>query len=371
MDSSDALPPAGTRPLPVRPAHRPLAARASAAAARRLRIAWRRAKETQWAMRASRVRQRTAPGQNLLPYDARLPVVYVKDWPRNCYTDDYVMALASRGSISLAGIVTSSSVAPYNHFVGPEDYERFVAERAESIRLARRSGLRHIPDPLRGPKGHLERPASGRIEDTAPIASEGTLAIVEMARRAAPDEPLLLVVCTGLTAAADAFLVDPSIRDRVVVAWLGGHERDMCDYDGWSDGWAAYVALRRLRLVQFPPFRCDPSVPKQRLLQLPETPLRRWMLAKELPDDQGKSRDADAPPLVSIVRPDYVLETTRVSFGGWKRKAGHAVPTLAPDPHGAALVVTCADRRVATEAWWEAMTDPATWGRHSPSSTLT
>jgi hypothetical protein len=327
---------------------------------RNLRIFYRSYRETLWAMRAGRLAHAAATPCKL-PYDCSSPVVYVKDWPRNCYTDDYAMALASRGSIKLAGIMTSSSVAPYNRWVDADDYERFVLERSESVQRARASGLRHIPDPVRGPEGHLRRPRSGRIEDTVPLDTEGTRLILDLAQRATPKEPLLIVVCAGLTVAADAYLMHPGAADRIVVAWLGGHERDMADYDGWSDGWAAYIVLERMRLVQFPPFRCDPVVPRSRLKTLPDTPLRSWMLDKELPRDQGAARDADAPPLVSIVRPDYVLETTRVSFGGWMRKEGHLLPALKDDPHGTALVVTCGDRRVASQAWWDAMTDPGTY----------
>lgn len=337
---------------------RPMGARA----VERLRVLYRAYRESLWAARAAylRRRERTA---SLLPYDHRNPVLYVKDWPRNCYTDDYAMALASSGRITLIGMATSSTIAPYNRLVSAEDHERFVLERARSVQLAKASGLRNIPDPIRGPKGHLTKPASGRIEDTAPLGSEATRLIIDHARQASNRNPLVVVVCTGLTIAADAYLMEPRIADRVYVAWLGGHEDDMADYDGWSDGWAAYIVLSRLRLVQFPPFRCDPHVPRARLMELPATPLRDWMIEKELPDDQGHGRDADAPPLVSIVRPDYVLGTRRVSFGGWKLKAGHEVPKLKSDSRGSALVVTCADRRVATADWWATMKDPRTYSR--------
>jgi len=340
---------------------------------RDLRILYRGYREALWAARALYLR-RVARREPLLPYDRRSPVIYVKDWPRNCYTDDYAMALASSGRIQLVGIATASSVAPYNGFVSSDDYERFVVERSRSVKLARTSGLCNVPDPIRGPTGHLEKPASRRIEDTTPLDSEGTRLVVDFARRATDRNPLVVAACTGLTIAADAYLLDPGIADRMVVAWLGGHEHDMADYDGWSDGWAAYIALCRLRLVQFPPFRCDPRVPPARLWELPATPLRDWMIGKELPDDQGYGRDADAPPLVSIVRPDYVLRTKRVSFGGWALKAGHEVPVLKADPGGSAQVVTCADKRVATDDWWTAMKDPRTYSygeAQSPSSTRT
>ncbi len=135
----------------------------------------------------------------VLPYDNTNPVIYVKDDPINCYTDDYVMALASAGDIRLVGMVTSSSVAPFNNLVTPEDYERFVVQRVEGIMHAKNSGFRNIPDPVRGPKGHLEKPASGKIEDTQPLGSEGSRLVVNEAKKATSDKPLLLIVCTGLT----------------------------------------------------------------------------------------------------------------------------------------------------------------------------
>lgn len=326
-----------------------------------LRILYRRYDEAKWALRSRRKRRSSPVVGNMLPYDSSNSVVYVKDWPRNCYTDDYVMALASAGQIKLEGFITSSSIAPHNPWVTGSDYEQFVDERVKSVQIARASGLRNIPDPVRGPKGHLVKPTSGHIDDTIPMRTDGSRLIVERARRATPDKPLVIAVCCGLTVVADAYLMDPSIEDRVIVAWLGGRKNDMADYDGWSDGWAAYIALNRLRLIQFIPFRSDPHVPKSRLLELPETPLREWMIDRQLPKDQGSPRDADAPPLVSIVRDDYVLETARVSFGGWIYKEGHEVPALKRDPLGSALLVTLADKRVATEAWWATMKNPAVY----------
>lgn len=304
----------------------------------------------------------------VLPYDHTNPAIYVKDDAINCYTDDYMMALASAGDIILVGMVTSSSVAPFNHMVTSEDYERFVAQRAEGIRHARNSGFRNIPDPVRGPKGHLEKPASGKIEATQPIGSEGSWLVVNEARKTTPAKPLLLVVGTGLTVAADAYLLDPSIADKVVVAWLGGRASGMADYDGWSDAWAAFVVLQKLSLVQFPAWQAEPHVPKSKLTELPDTALRRWMISKQhshwkTPTGQLQpgSSDGDAPPAISMMRKDYVMQASRVSFRRWTINHGHELPVFKKDPNGRALVVTCADGRVATEEWWRALKNPAAY----------
>lgn len=297
-----------------------------------------------------------------LPYDNTNPLIYVKDEATNCYTDDYVMALASAGGIDLVGMVTSSSVAPYNSWVTSKDYERFVTQRAEGVRRARNSGFRNIPDPLRGPKGHLEKPASARIEDTRPIGSDGSWLIVNEAKKASSEQPLLIVCCTALTVAADAYLLDNSIADYVVVAWLGGRDNDMADYDGWSDGWAACIVLQKLRLVQFPAWQADPRVPKSRLIELPDTELRQWMIEKQHPNGAPGSRDADAPPMISVMRKDYALRGKKVSFSHWMINNGHELPVFRRDKTGRALVVTCASRDVATEEWWKALKNPAAYG---------
>lgn len=296
-----------------------------------------------------------------LPYDNTNPVIYVKDEAINCYTDDYVMALASAEHISLIGMITSSSIAPFNKWVTSEDYERFVVQRAEGVRNARDSGFQNIPDPVRGPKGHLQKPASDRIEDTQPIGSEGSRLIVKEASKSTLEKPLLLVVCTALTVAADAYLLDNTVADKVIVAWLGGRENDMADYDGWSDGWAAYITLERLRLVQFPAWQANPSVPKSRLMELPNTALRQWMIDKRHPNGSPGARDADAPPAISVMRKDYVLQEKKVSFSHWMMSDDHELPAFKNDPNGKAVVITHASKGVATEEWWKALKNPAAY----------
>jgi hypothetical protein len=304
-------------------------------------------------------------GAERLPYDRSNPVIYDKDAVANCYTDDYLMALASAGDIRLVGMVTSSSVAPFNPWVSAADFRQWLVQRAEGVDRARRAGFSHLPDPVRGPDRHLERPASGRIEDTRPLGSEGSCLVVREARRAEPGKPLTLVMCGPLTLAADAYLLDPSIADKVVVAWFGGRKRDMGDYNGWADPWAAYIVLQRLRLVQFSVEetgrRAGPLVPKARLLELPPSPLRQWMIEKQHNGQPG-DLDQDAPPAISLMRPDFIRAIRRVSFGGWVRCRGRDVPAFRDDRNGLASVVTATDQATATAEWWRALKNPKAYG---------
>ena len=314
-----------------------------------------------------------------LPYDNTNPIIYDNDAVDDVYTDDYLMALASAGDINLVGMITSSSVSPYNKHVTSSGYEKGVPQRAEGVKYARNSGFRNIPDPVRGTKGHLHKPSSGKIEDTEPIGSEGSWLIVEEARKANPDKPLVLVMGGPLTVAADAYLLDNSVAEKIVVAWLGGRENDMADYNGWADHWAAYIVLQRFRLVQFPAWEIGglaaPSVPKDRLTELPNTELSKWMIAKQHPNGLPAEREADAPPAISLMQTDYVkekivrvrkfkfrrFEVKRVSFSHWIVESDREQPAFKEDPKGRAFVVTYADKDVAPEEWWRALRNPAAY----------
>ena len=58
----------------------------------------------------------------------------------------------------------------------------------------------------------------------------------------------LIILCGGpLTTIADAYLKDHSIGDKVVVLFAnddgepGGPYYDFRSYNGWADGWAAWI----------------------------------------------------------------------------------------------------------------------------------
>ena len=313
-----------------------------------------------------------------LPYDATCPVVYDNDDHRDVYTDEYLYALASAGQIDLRGIITS-----YPH--DQDEYREFVAGRTWIVELARQSGMTRLPDPIGGTNVRLARPASGSIEDAAQLDCAGGRLIVEAARDASPERPLVVVMGGPLTSAADAYLIDPSIADRVVVSALFGSFDGFYRWNAGLDRWAAQIVVERLRVVIFPEVAnldFAARVPKARLPELPETPLREWMIAKHHPsNDLPSERDADGQPAISLVRPDYCRAARRVvldptttgtraaSHGGTAsvaRPAGapaDTVPLYADDPYGRSLLVTDVDVDVATQAFFRALSNPAAYGR--------
>jgi hypothetical protein len=301
-----------------------------------------------------------------LPYDRSNPVVYDNDEAVDMYTDEYLLALASVGTIQLKGLITSSPIAPYDIYVTVENYQRDVADRERLVASAKATGWLHIPPHVPGPMGHLPRPASGKIEDTRPIGAAGSWMIVAEARKASPEKPLLVVAGAPLTAEADAYLLDPRIADRMVVAWLGGQRRSMCDYNGWADPWAAYIVQQKLHLVEFPLGLAAPVVPKKQLLELPPSPLRDYMYRKHHPTNSDpRDVDGDGPPAISITRQDFSTLVRQVAFLRWVpcrlRPApgvasdDHPVPGFFPSIHGRTVVVERADQRVSTSEWWGAI----------------
>ena len=242
------------------------------------------------------------------------------------------------------------------------DLEKNVKVRREIVRRGRKSGFRNVPDPVTGTKGHLKKPASGRIADTKPLDSPGSRQIIkQVQRRATAEKPLVICVGGPLTVAANAYLLDNTIADKLIVVFVDGLSRGMYGYNGWSDGWAAYIVLQKLRLVQFTGQSESVSqIPKKRLLELPDSPARDFMIGST-PDVAAPEGDADGPPAISLMRPDYVKKFKRVSFGGWQKRDGHEMPMFKDNPCGRAIVVTEVDRKVATEEWFRAIKNPKAW----------
>jgi len=314
-------------------------------------------------------------GKPVLPYGKRqggMTVIYDNDQTRDVYTDEILMAMASAGRIQLVGMITTRTV----NGIGYDKYDELVAEREQMVNLARKSGMRHLPDPVKGSRVSLQPPPSGKIEDTEIIDSAGSRLIVSEARKATPDNPLVIICGGQLTAAADAYLLDQSIADKMVVTALLGSKNDMGGFNGLQDPWAAYIVLQRLAYVQFPERQAVPKTPKNWMREeLPDTPLRQWMLDKIhplFPDRLPGDADFDGQPVLPLLTTEYATEVNRVKFGGWKNvRFGDGqvqIPVFAPareDGKSRALVVTKANGDVGTKAWQAAMADPAAWNQAS------
>ena len=315
----------------------------------------------------SSTRSETMPvNREIFTYDSTNPVIYDNDSHSDVYTDEYICALASAGSINLRGIITTS---PENECVNIETYELDAAGREAIIKMARASGMHNIPDAVRGPSKPVVKPASGKVEDTAPLYTDGAALIVSEAKKATPEKPLVLLMGGPLTVLADAYAMNHSITDRVVAVWIGGENADTLDYNALMDRWAVYVVASKFELVQFPVSLQSPQTPPSLLMKLPASVLRQYMLEKRLPHvnkmPYGVQADADSHPVVSLMNKDFILETRRMSLDGWANSSKGSVPVYKDDAQGDILVVMKTDRNQAEDIWWEGMSNAAAWNNSS------
>lgn len=142
--------------------------------------------------------------------------------------------------------------APFhnNRSSGPADgMERSYAEIQRL--LARLPGLD------RGRGGHVLRGATAWLADEqTPVESDVTADLIERALASPLDDPLYVVAIAAITNIASALLLEPAIRERIVVLWLGGHARhwpDTQEFNLRQDLAASRIVLDSgVPLVRFP-----------------------------------------------------------------------------------------------------------------------
>ena len=306
--------------------------------------------------------------KRLLPFDKENPVLYDNDDHRDTYTDEYLFSLASAGTIKLEGVITTYSA-------NKPEYDLFVKGRQEIIDKARISGLKNLPDALAGPFTALQRPATNRIEDTKPLRSAASKLIVQKALQSSPSKPLVIITGGQLTAIADAYLQDSSITGKVIINGLFG-ARDKT-YNGGLDAWAWAIVLCKFKCVSFSDSDDDtlynqtfkkalPQTPKQQFAneirngKLPNIIFYKWMYEKHHPVHPASymQQDGDAPPALSLTRPDYVEALERWRCSGINK---NGLPVLERDEKGSLYLVTKSNATVATEEFWRALEDSTVW----------
>jgi hypothetical protein len=124
-------------------------------------------------------------------------------------------------------------------------------ELVHVLDLARQSGLPdgRVPLLFHGANERLAVPASGRWEDTAPLITEASEAILAAARGASPANPVWVVPVGPGTNVASAILQAREqgldLRNRVRVMWLGGsNDRITHEFNGNNDPWSMYVVAQ-------------------------------------------------------------------------------------------------------------------------------
>jgi hypothetical protein len=296
-----------------------------------------------------------------LPVDERNPIMLVNDGADDNWQGEYAVLLANSTGPKLAGIVVNTSP-------NWQDIDANVAGWRGLVAAARASGLGGIPDPTASIGPALVRPASGQIDDTAPNRSEGARLIVETsARLSLPYRPVVVVTGGRLTDVADAYLVDPTVSERVVVvSSLGTATASggaMAAPNGEMDPWADAIVTARFRFVQVSSFYDQlTDVPDSRLPELPANPFGEWIAAKQ-PKIWGLPEAGDQVAVVAVGIATFATEVQRVSATALGDAGATAGPDLVADPDGASWLVTRSAGTEATHRFWQLLLDPAVYSR--------
>lgn len=128
--------------------------------------------------------------------------------------DQFALSYLLRSTEKLT--VKALCAAPFfnENSTSPEDgMERSYAEIFNLLKLAGREDLNPIV--YEGSRTYLP-------DENTPVDSPAARAIVELARQYSPEKPLYVAAIGAITNVASALLLDPAIRENIVVVWLGG-----------------------------------------------------------------------------------------------------------------------------------------------------
>ncbi len=299
------------------------------------------------------------PGK--LPVDERNAIMLLNDGPNDNWAGEYAVLLANGGGSPLAGIIVNASI-PW------PDIAANVAGWRDLVTAARTSGLRNIPDPIASIGSPLVRPTDGAIDATAPNRSEGASLIVEASKRfGLPNPPLVIVTGGALTDLADAYLVDPTVTERVIVVsslgQVNGSGASMGAPNGELDPWANTIVAARFRYVQVSAFYDQlTDVPDAGIAQLPANALGTRIAAKQ-PNIWHWSPASDQVAVIAVGLPSFVTTVERAAPGSPIGVTATAGPDLLNDPNGPTWVVTECAGATATTRLWELLRDPKTYAR--------
>lgn len=109
--------------------------------------------------------------------------------------------------------------APFynSNSTGPADgMEKSYAELLKLLRFAGADELTAVT--FRGADRYLP-------DESTPVPSDAVRDLVARSRAYSADHPLYVVAIGAITNIASALLTDPTLKERIVVVWLGGHAR--------------------------------------------------------------------------------------------------------------------------------------------------
>jgi hypothetical protein len=297
-----------------------------------------------------------------LPVDERNPVIVANDSATDNWSGEYAMLLANSGGPPLAGIIVNAS--PYS-----PDLAANVSAWTQMIEAATASGLRNIPPATESAGEPLVRPADGKIESTTPNKSQGAKLIVDQsARLSLPWRPLVVVTGSRLTDVADAYLMDPTVADRVVVVSALGAATATGGIMGWPNGeldaWADWIVGQRFRYIQVNGYYDQlGDVTAAKTADLPGNPFGAWMAAKISSSSVFQiPMSSDQIGVLAVGLPAFVTAVGRATVDASAAFDTTTGPPFLAQADGSAWVVPSCDTAMAADRLWKMLLDPGTFG---------
>jgi hypothetical protein len=296
----------------------------------------------------------------LLPVDERNPVILENDGWSDNWSGEYAALLANHGGPPLAGIIVDGTRYWPDAGSNLTGWNRLV-------QAARASGLQNIPDAIMSTGMPLVRPPDGQIDSTLPNRSAGAQLILDVARRlSVPSRPVVVMADGPLTNVADAYLIDHTVVDRVVVvAVLGSYAAPngiMGGPNGDLDLWANWIVAQRFRYVQVSAYYDQTGdVATADLGKLPSNPLGAWIADKQ-PNVFKITTASDQVSVLSVGLRGFAVGVIRAApdvSGGFDTMRG--LP-LVPATDGNVWLVTQIAAPLAASHLWQWLLDPSTYG---------
>jgi hypothetical protein len=295
----------------------------------------------------------------LLPVDERNPVILQNDGWSDNWSGEYAALLANDGGPPLVGIVAS-----------PTKYWPDASSNATGwmklVTAARSSGLRNIPDVTMSAGSPLTRPADGQMDETVPNNSPGAQLIIDVSRRVStPSLPVVLLADAPLTDLADAYLIDPTVADRVVVvAVLGSYSApngNMNGPNGDLDPWADWIVATHFRYVQVSAYYDQTGdITTAQLANLPSNSLGTWIANKQ-PNIFKITTASDQITALALGLPAFVVAVQRTAPDTSASFVTTQGPPLVPAANGNCWVVTQIEAPLAASRLWQMLLDPHTF----------
>ncbi len=316
-------------------------------------------------------------GRPVFPYSTLNPVVYINDQITDNYGSAVALALASDGAISLVGNICGYPKESWMQDAKYKKYKHeYVTAHFKTHRKAIASGFKNLPPPLLGLFDRHKKPASGRIKDTKIIGSPGTDLIVNEAMKCSPEKPLVVVIGGDFCTLADAYLKEPAIAERVVVAARaynldseGNIKPGNKEYNINQSGWSATIVLKKFRVICFPGGSgMSPKGTCDQVKGLPPKPLRKYMIQMEHWHYGNQCKEkwwlGDAPPLLSVVSSVFIKDLRYARISGYVKSpaAPEMVPSITCTTDSSnIMIVMDGTNSLTTKILWEHLANPCAW----------